>query len=492
MKQELSPLQANVKQAIKNLPNNLVTNKVDIKASGTDNVESKTKQNRISLSMSEILQRTRNQTGNWPRRVEDVLFVHDEHGISYLEKTHSLFGWLHSSVGRVQWSSGSSTVKQTELFSELRRMATAYENVEVYPHQPRFPNHYYAYQEPIKGNGTRIRELIERFAPATLVDWDLILSAFITPGWGGPPGCRPCYVITSQFGRGVGKTTLAEMVGLLWGGALSLSHHEDIQKIKTRLLTPNAMTKRVCILDNIKSLKFSWSELEHVITATSVDGHRMYHGNGTRPNTFIWFVTLNGASLSTDLAQRSVIIELDKPKRSASWLDETRQFIEQHRAELISDIIRILRSKPAILDKFSRWATWEREILARLSEPSDCQKVIAERQDAVDVEAEEADNIEEEFARHLRLLGYNPDRDWIFICNKIANEWLCLAQNDRLTTTQSSRILNQMAKEGRLKQLEVNLRCDLGRGFLWATDETGMTINVDLESRITKNEWGRL
>jgi len=391
-------------------------------------------------------------------------------------------------VGGVQWHKGNSVVKQTEFFAELQRTATSYENVEAYPHHPPLPKHYYAYSTPEAGDGSRLRELVNRFAPATLVDSDLILLAFVTPGWGGPPGCRPCYVITSQFGRGVGKSTLAEMVGLLWGGVLSFSHREDIQKIKTRLLTPNAMTRRVCLLDNVKSLKFSWGELEHLITATSVDGHRLYHGNGTRPNTLTWCVTLNGASLSTDLAQRSVIIELDKPTRSATWLDDTRQFIEHHRAELIADVVGILRSEPVTLERYSRWATWEREVLARMPEPSDCQKVIAERQDAVDVEAEEADTIEEDFARRLRLLGYDPDREWIFITSNVANKWYCIAQNDRVTTTQSTRILKQMSTEGRLKRLRENRRGDLGRGFLWTTEQLGMTIAVDLETRIAEQQ----
>ena len=79
-------------------------------------------------------------------------------------------------------------------------------------------------------------------------------------------------------------------------------------------------------------------------------GHRLYVGEATRPNTLTWFITLNGASLSTDMAQRAVIIKLDKPKRSGVWSDETRQFIAEHRDHIIADIVGALRAAPADLD----------------------------------------------------------------------------------------------------------------------------------------------
>ena len=85
-------------------------------------------------------------------------------------------------------------------------------------------------------------------------------------------------------------------------------------------------------------------------------------------------------------------------------------------------------------------------------------------------------------------LGYDPDREWIFITSNVANRWYCLAQNDRVTTTQSTRILKQMATEGQLKRLRENRRGDLGRGFLWTTETPGMTISLDLETRIAEQQ----
>jgi hypothetical protein len=263
---------------------------------------------------------------------------------------------------------------------------------------------------------------------------------------------------------------------------LSFSQREDINKIKTRLLTPNAMTKRVALLDNVKSLKFSWGELEAMVTADTIGGHKMYHGEGTRPNVLTWFVTLNGASLSTDMAQRSVIVKLDKPKWSGSWLDETRAYINTHRHAIVSDVVGFLRAEPATLHHFTRWSNWERDVLARLPEPGETQRVIEERQNTTDVEAEEAATIEDYFADKLRSLRYRVD-EWVFVPSGVASQWYNLAQNDKATVSQSTRLMQQMATEGRLKRLRWH-RMDSGRGFLWTPDGPGMTIATDLNERL--------
>jgi len=444
----------------------------------------------IPLSMAEIIDNIHELTQGWPKRIGDSLFIHDrdvaDHRVDFLKSESSLFGFFHSRCG-VHWTRGARYVTKTELFAELQRSAESFDMVERLPHEPKFKRHYYVCGNPNPAVGAeceRFQELIDRFSPATEVDRDLIQAAFMTPGWGGPAGSRPSFVITSDKGRGCGKTTLAELVGSLWGGILSFSHREEIGKIKTRLLTPDAMSKRVCLLDNVKSLKFSWAELEGMITSTEVGGHRMYCGDGARPNTMTWFITLNGASLSTDMAQRAVIIKLEKPNRTGEWSDDTRRFIEDHREEIIAGIIHLLRQPAQSLEKFSRWACWERDVLARTPEPSEAQKVIEERQTASDVEIEEGEMIEEFFASKLAWLGYNVAVDWVLIPSRVANEWYCKVQNDRVTTSQTSRILKQMASEGRLKRLKEH-RSGTERGFMWTTDVFDRSYFQDIHLRIS-------
>ena len=261
------------------------------------------------------------------------------------------------------------------------------------------------------GNGDHLRTLVDRFAPSTDIDRDLILAAFVTPGWGGPAGTRPAFCITSTTDAASARRRWRKTSAWCGTACLSFSHREDIGKIKTRLLTPDAMTRRVALLDNVKSLKFSWSELEAMVTSTTIGGHRMYCGEGTRPNTLSWFITLNGAIVvnghGTAVASSS---SWTSRSRSGSWSDDTRAFIEQHRPAIIADVVGFLRSDAMTLERFSRWSNWERDVLARLPEPSEAQKVIEERQEGVDVESEEAATIEDYFADRLRSLRYRGGR----------------------------------------------------------------------------------
>lgn len=464
----------------------VVTNGVKIKEEQEDGT---VKEKLVALSMAEIIERTDKQTDNGIRRVDGALFVHDpQHGIGWLEKPQSLFGWLARTVGKVTWHQGNSMVQQGQLFAEYQRTAPRFVSVESLPHEPPMQGHYYACPEIKPGDGAALRWLLARFHPATAIDGDLILSAFLTPLWGGPAGCRPCYVITSDDGRGAGKSTLAELVGAVYDGVLQFSHLEDIATIKTRLLSPEALTRRVAVIDNIKSHKFSWGELEAMITASTIGGRRLYVGEATRPNTLTWFLTLNGAALSSDMAQRSIIVKVTKPARSATWFEETSGYIREHQRAILGDIIAALRGPVTPLREFTRWATWERDILQRLPEPADAQKVILERQAAVDVDCEEADIIEEHFGEQLTRLGYDIDRERVFLPSQTTARWFGWATNQRdVSVISASRQLSQLATEGRLRRISIakGRSGTRGRGFYFTGDDwPGTHTAVDVLDRI--------
>jgi hypothetical protein len=245
-------------------------------------------------------------------------------------------------------------------------------------------------------------------------------------------------------------------------------------------------------LDNLKTLKFSWAELEGMITSSEIDGHCMYVGQSTRPNTLTWFITLNGASLSTDMAQRAVIIKIRRPDRKGTWEEETRQFIETHRAALLSDIIGMLRGEPFALAKFSRWATWEKDVLQRLPEPAEAQRLILERQSTVDVEEEEAGILQDYFSDRLAELNYSADEDRVFIPSQMAAKWFNQAHNENQRTPAVSRILSQAITEGRAKRLTINRCKTWGRGFIWVGQGCGTDgpVKTDIEERIRRRSWG--
>lgn len=438
------------------------------------------------LPMSAILDRVRRHADGWPCRVDQSLFVPRAGGVDWLGSAAGLFGWLQTQAGKIYWHRTVGCVTKDEFFCELRRTATKYLAVETLPHEPPVPGHYYCGGNVTGGDGSTLAALIDRFCPATPIDSDLILAAFLTPFWGGPPGKRPCFVITSDDGAGAGKSTLVDMIDRLVGGAFDVSEKDDFEAIKKRMLTRGALGKRIAKIDNLKSMRFSWSELEGVITAPAISGHRMFEGEGDRPNLLTWFITLNGANLSRDMAMRSIVAKVKRPTNSATWHDETTKFIDQNRETLIADIVGRLREVAAPLSRYTRWADWERDVLARLPEPSDAQRVIAERQKIVDVEEEEAQEIEEFFADQLRRLGYAPHREKIFLPSDVTARWFNWATGEQKTKTAVSRKLKQLVTERRLTALEVSGRNDLGRGFNWIPKEPAINLCVDILDRLRK------
>ncbi len=441
--------------------------------------EGETKTIIVPLSMRELQASVRRITNNWPRRMHKALFIDDKkHGLGWFEKTPEVFGWL-SNFGLVNWQDRKPKfVKQSEFVAELRRTTTAYDAVELLPHEPPIAKVYYRCDIPIEGDGSHLRKLLDFFRPETTIDRDLIEAAILTAFWGGPPGSRPAFVFTSTQGRGAGKSKLAESISHLAGGFLDVSAGEDISTLKQRFLSPEGLTKRVAIIDNVKSLKFSWAELEALITTPIVSGKAMYIGEMQRPNHITWMMTLNGVSLATDLAQRAVIVNLVKGKNDGTWYERLIGYIDANREAIIGDIIARLRGPRHELAKYSRWAAWEKDILSRLAEPSEAQRVILERQGEADCEQDEAGIIEDFFAEQIAGCGRDPHAGQYRLPVSLVATWYGWATNDKAKTVAISKRLRQMADEDALKRLAPDPSRQHGRCFIW----TGPAADVQGES----------
>jgi len=407
----------------------------------------------VPLPMSEVIGRIVERANDWPRRVGGSLFV-DDQGICWLNSQADLFGWLARLAGNVPWRRATGCVSKEETFAELRRTAREHRAIETLPHEPRIDGHYYSCTFPAAGDGSHLAELLAYFKLATAADVQLLAAALATPLWGGPVGTRPAFMFTARTGRGKGKSKLAGFLAELWGGGVDVSPNEDASKIKTRLLTPEALPLRVALLDNVKTTRFSWGELEALITSGAISGHRMYAGEASRPNYLTWLITLNGASLSTDMAQRVVEIQLAEPDYAGGWEESVRTFIAASRDKIIGDLVGLLRREPKPLSRRTRWATWEAAVLSRVATPNECLDLIVQRRGAVDVEKEEGEIVEDYFRAKLDSFGYNLERDDVFVPNDIALGWYRDATGDRhVKTTGMSRAVKQMFGENRLQHL---------------------------------------
>ena len=445
------------------------------------------------LPMEEILSRIFCCTNGWPRRVDTALFVHEPDGIHWLENASSFLGWLEQRTGVIEWRKAIGCVTKDELFQQLRRSAEAYLAIEHQPHFPLMSGHYYACKVPEPGNGEAIAKLVEKFSPATDHDEMLILALFATVFWGGAPGRRPAFLITSDDGRGVGKSILTDMVSRLVGGHIELSANEDASRLRTRLLSPRGLAKRVARLDNVKTLRFSWADLESVITSATISGHRLHVGEADRPNNLTWLITLNGPSLGTDIAQRVVVVKLLRPsQRVEAWESDTLELIDTHRTEIIADIRAFFDLQPEPIPCHGRWATWEGQVLARLANPLDIQKALFERAEEADVEREEIETIEEHFLEKLNQLGY-LSTDAVHLPTKIAAHWFNEAMNEKRSTTQASKILRQFCREKRSRWISENPHRGQTRGFIFQSEFLGdkKEIHYDIQERIDRY-WPRM
>jgi len=368
------------------------------------------------------------------------------------------------------------------LFQALLRIAQSYAAIHDLPHEPPLPNYYYTMLDLPQGDGQTFEGLIDCFEPETPLDRTLIMAAFLTLLWGGSAGARPIFVLTAA-GRGHGKTTLAALIGLLFGGCLSFSKGEDIGVIIQRLLSPEGLKAWMVLIDNLKSLKFSWAEFEALVTALTISGKALYIGEASRPNHLTYFLTGNALALSTDIAQRSVIVRLGKPTHTGDWFSSVRDFIIEHRLELIADMQGILRRKGVPLPQHTRWGEWEDGVLAKLPHAAETQQLIIARRGESDVEAAMATTIEQYIEKRLKAHGYDPDQQRLRIPTDMIAEWFNGATEQNQSVARASAVLRQMADEGQLKRLAKAKSHKHGRSFIWTGVAAGDADTVAFERR---------
>lgn len=369
--------------------------------------------NRVGIDTNKIIGDLLQATENWPRVVAGKLFVPSGNKAHRpLVKPEELFAWLGLRF-QVDWWQGPGAMTKAEFFAALKMRCTSFQRHEVYPHYPPVSGILYSSFHFQHSNGLKLQEFVDFFGPSTAEDRQLIIGLILTAFWGGGGGQRPAFLVTSndtgtRLGRGSGKSILATLVAELCGGYFDMGQSETIEKLKTRFLTSADAedVKRIVRIDNIKSRRFSWAELEALITSPEISGHQMYQGNAQKRNLYTFVMTINGASLSKDLAERTVVIKLKPAKYRSGWNEELNAFIAQHRTEIIGDTIELLKTPAAILPErgTTRWEAWESAVLSKLDNAEKLRKMIVERQAEIDDDKNESEQFFSALREHLTLL----------------------------------------------------------------------------------------
>lgn len=370
------------------------------------------------------------KTGGWPKKAGNQLFVVNRTpngmAIEFLTNAVELFAYLREVYEKTcgkepsfDWRLGPDKLTRDDLMRALWRRAESFDSIEFHPHEPQVPGVYYCHQPlPTDATGDDLNKLVSMFHPATPIDQELIRAAILTLYWGGEPGQRPGWLITTedgQDGRGYGKTTFVQQIALLVGGDVSINPHGK-REVSTILLTPDAITKRVALIDNLKTRHFSHAEIEGAITGTKIDGNKLYDGYGYRPNLLTWFVTVNGANLSKDLAQRLVPIYLRKPEYSSQWLANLSKFIRERKWYIAADACAELAlAGDPVPSHISRHGAWETCVLSKLPKPEELALAIISRKEGTDGDREEAEEVEFSIENAIRAKGLDPELDKVWI-----------------------------------------------------------------------------
>jgi len=367
------------------------------------NKDGKEEEFRKSLRIGEIADKLNSLVPGWPKRVEEELFIPSrDHEPVYLGSPQRLIAWVDS-LAKVDWTKGSMYITQERFYEHLRMTCERFDAIETLPHWPAIPGIYYMHQA-IPKPVDKLEALLDFFNPASPLDRELIKAMILTLFWGGSPGARPAFLVTGpdqdpEQGRGVGKSVLCQILAEeLAGGFIEVSPTDAIADLKTRLLSTESGRRRVVRLDNLKTFKFSWADLEGFITSSTISGKALYVGEGRRPNILVWMITLNGATLSKDMAQRCVQVKLGRPKFKASWESEVREFIKANRWGLIADVRALLEADSPVLQAETRWGEWERDVLGKTIAWPTIQTEIRERQKTVDDDDDERSHVAEFFA----------------------------------------------------------------------------------------------
>ena len=201
------------------------------------------------------------------------------------------------------------------------------------------------------------------------------------------------------------------MLSDLVGGYIAVRVNTNYERMISGMLSPSSWAKRISLIDNLKTFRFSCDVIESLVTCTEINGHRLYHGHATRPNLLTTIITVNGASFSKDMSQRSVVIRVRRPMTSGTWDHEAKAFIELYRDVIAADVRWHLEQPASPMTILDRWPLWCTEVLSRQPDASSLLLAIGERREVIDEDDQDATEVIEYIRACLHELLRNVDLD---------------------------------------------------------------------------------
>jgi len=447
---------------------------------GEDRRGKKTEE-KLPRQINELIRDLHTRLLGAPYRVGEELFDRDrETGeICYIYDSSDLFSWIARKTNNVvDWARLDGCITKQEFFSALKSEATFYSAISFVPDYPAREDVYYAHPEiPRPSEGHKVFwRFVDFFNPTDDINRSLLTAFVMAPIFYKPMVARPLWIIDSPDGQGSGKSIIPEMVAFLYGENLYEGKPIDVslydlernyQEIIKRIISTKGRNARILRLDNVTGVLRS-SNLATLVTAGSIAGRPSYgRGEESRPNNLTYVVTVNGATVDTDIASRAYYIKVAKPKMNPHWTSDVIAYIQRNRMQIFADIIDIIETHQSYdIQPVTRMPQFETAILqAACGSPEQYQRVIAfltEQQEETNTDEELARRIEEEIMQRIietkPVIGMpvmDPARERIFIRSYVLEHWF---RNETwLPSKHPAEAIRNMARTKMLPQVDPNL-----------------------------------
>jgi len=472
----------------------------------TTNEKKKVTVEKEPRQIEEVIKDSKRRFLDFPKKVGEQLFDHDrETGlINPIFNSSSLFSWMGmKSKRRIWWAAGEGFVPKQEFFEGILSSAERYESISYVPDWPPRRDVYYAHEKLPEPSSDHhyFKEFVEFFNPADEAQKSFLKAFIAAPLYYIPGIPKPSWIIDSEHGAGVGKTTLVEVISTLYqapdsqrGGLVRTNPNQLRQnpdELVRRLVSSEGRLSRMVLIDNVVG-EFKCPQLADMITSSHISGKAPYgRGEECRPNNLNYVITANSATVDNDIAIRSYYVILKKSVKSTLWKSRVMDYIRNNRMNIIADITDILNhgtSGEAFKmqsQSCTRFPEFEERVLAPMcgsSEAySDAIKVLADVKAESNIDEEESRSIADMIKYGLQELGIPHDKK-VFIQHGAITEWCRKAFPENRYPSRMVQDIRNMAKNGSLHEVDPNHNQhgvkERRRGVTWGRYKKGDSLIV--------------
>ncbi|MBF0313354.1 MAG: DUF3854 domain-containing protein [Oligoflexia bacterium] len=195
-----------------------------------------------------------------------------------------------------------------------------------------------------KKTTTHLSKLLNEFCFKSMADRDNFLGALIsrllpTMFMGE---CPFLAIVGNQ--PSLGKSLLGNLIAIIYSGKQSprVNYNPNDEQFE-RAITVHARNNDYVFIDNVRGNKIESQFLEGMITSKVYAARILGKTeNIERPNTILFMLSMNDASLNKDLITRALPVELyypDNPSKRKFCILDPAAYAEEHREQLLAELI---------------------------------------------------------------------------------------------------------------------------------------------------------